>query len=68
VNLQSHLWYALARVSAFSAWIVSATFACCTASLNHRSLGVHPCIMVSTWVVLGVVFTVVRCLRDSFRC
>src|SRR6266478_26369 len=40
----------LARVSAFIAWIVSATFACCTSSLNHRSPWCSsPCIMVSTW-------------------
>src|SRR3989475_11095740 len=37
-----------ARVSAFIAWIVSATFACCTASLNHRSPWCSSsCIMVS---------------------
>src|SRR2546425_11114062 len=37
-----------ARVSAFIAWIVSATFACCTSSLNHRSPWCSsPCIMVS---------------------
>src|SRR3989441_5948444 len=40
----------LARVSAFIAWIVSATFACCTSSLHHRSPWCSsPCIMVSTW-------------------
>ena len=39
-----------ARVSAFIAWIVSATFACCTASLNHRSPWCSsPCTVVSTW-------------------
>src|SRR2546428_531167 len=39
-----------ARVSAFIAWIVSATFVCCTASLNHRSPWCSsPCIMVSIW-------------------
>src|SRR4029434_2403687 len=37
-----------ARVSAFIAWIVSATVACCTASLNHRSPWCSSsCIMVS---------------------
>src|SRR6267142_231762 len=37
-----------ARVSAFIAWIVSAPFACCTASLNHRSPWCSSsCIMVS---------------------
>src|SRR2546426_4385548 len=37
-----------ARVSAFVAWIVSATVACCTASLNHRSPWCSSsCIMVS---------------------
>src|SRR5262245_24189534 len=37
-----------ARVSAFIAWIVSDTFACCTTSLNHRSPSYSSsCIMVS---------------------